>query len=428
MDLKKISLVLVVFISLLSCEEKATQITNTKDYAAYLNASENKTLQKAEKEYAFWQNKYNAQPGQYVYLSKIASSNAMFFEATANISSLKKAEENLKELNEKTQYNNAGNLRALAHNYISQHKFKPALELLLKAEKNGEKLSATKKMLFDVYLELGNDTEAQKYLNDLKNFSDFDYLIRLSKWNDHKSNLEGAITYMEKAMAIAETSNLEHLKIWSYTNLADFYGHNGEVEKAYNLYLKTLELDPNNAYAKKGIAWIVFSYEKNTVEAERIISTILKDYKAPDYYLFQAEIAEFNNDETKKEQALSKYFQAVKNEAYGDMYNVYSAKLLAEKNPQEALKLANIEVENRPTALSYDLLAWTNYKAGNLTMALQIIESKVINFTTEPEALRHAAEIYKASGNVEKANEIKKELLEAEFELGPVAISEVKNI
>ena len=43
-----------------------------------------------------------------------------------------------------------------------------SLTLLKEAEANGEKLNGTKKMLFDVYLELGNDIAAETYLNQIK--------------------------------------------------------------------------------------------------------------------------------------------------------------------------------------------------------------------------------------------------------------------
>ncbi len=40
----------------------------------------------------------------------------------------------------------------------------------------------------------------------------------------------------------------------------------------------------------------------------------------------------------------------------------------------------------------------------------------------------HTAMIYKANGMNDEAEELKKELLEAEYELGPVVIVEVKKI
>jgi hypothetical protein len=52
--------------------------------------------------------------------------------------------------------------------------------------------------------------------------NDYDYLIRLAKWNDHKGDLKTAITFMEKARDIAEKEDNRTLKIWSYSNLGDF--------------------------------------------------------------------------------------------------------------------------------------------------------------------------------------------------------------
>lgn len=246
---------LLLAILMLSCNIKPTQqITDINDYNHYLSLSVNAKKILAQKELDFWQDKLNKQPGQYPYLGKIASANTQLFNTLGDIHYLKAAQNNLEELNKKTNYKNSGSLRALARNYISQHKFKEALSLLEKAEIVGEQLHATQKMLFDVHLELGNYSEAEKYLSKIKSFSDFDYLIRAAKWNDHQGDLTTAIRYMEKALTYAENSKNESLMVWAYTNLADFYGHNNEVSKAHEYYLKTLKLAPENSYAKKGIA------------------------------------------------------------------------------------------------------------------------------------------------------------------------------
>ena len=274
MKTKILWFVMLVLLIFTSCKEETEQtITNQKDYAGFLNPnSPNKSKTEATESFNFWNNKFTEAPNQFPYLSKLASSQNALFGATGDINNLKKAEEYLLQLNEKTKFSKPSNLQSLAHNYISQHRFQEALELLLKAESIGDNLQASQKMLFDVYLELGESEKAGAYLEKFKNFSDFDYLLRLAKWSDHNSDLDSAIKYMEKATAIAESSNLKSAKIWSYTNLADFYGHSGQINKAYNYFLKSLELDPDNSYAKKGIAWIIFSHEKNTKEAKKIIN------------------------------------------------------------------------------------------------------------------------------------------------------------
>ena len=394
-----------------SCKDTQNKITQTSDYDIYLSNPENTSLKKIEADYNFWKTKLKNTPNQYPYLAKIASAESKLFAATGNIDYLKKAEENLVKLNTITKYNNAGYLRSLARNYISQHKFKEALDVLEKAKTNGENLKGTQKMLFDVHLELGNYTEAKDYLTKVKDLSDFGYLIRLSKWSDHKGDLASAIKYLERAQTIAESSQLAEIKQWTYTNLADFYGHDGQIEKSYNNYLKALQLNPDDAYAKKGIAWIVYAHEKNPKEAKRILDRIEAHHQSPDYHLFKAELAEFEGLDEQKNMHLKTYLDEVNNPNYGDMYNVYTSKLLADSNNEKAVQLAKIEVQNRPTPMSYDLLAWSYFNTGKKEKALEIIDTFVANKTFEPEALFHMAKIYKANGQQQKVANLKNELL-----------------
>ncbi|WP_456437155.1 tetratricopeptide repeat protein [Psychroserpens sp.] len=420
----KYNVLILVFVLVLfmNCkEETKTQITNENDYKAYLNVSENKTLERAKQNEVFWSEKLEQTPSQFPYIGKLASTYSNCFSATGNVYYLKKAEDHLLKVNEITKYNNASYLKNLAFNYISQHKFKEALSHLTKAVLIGEDIQETNKMLFDVHLELGNYELARKYLLTFKNFSDFDYLIRLSKWSDHRGNLDAAITYMEKAMVIAEASNLAHLKLWSYTNIADFYGHAGDIEKSYAYFLKALTLDPNDAYAKKGIAWIVYSHEKNPKEALRILNVVTETYFAPNYFLLKAEIAEYMNNEIMVKEQLALYKNAMENKAYGDMYNKYNVLLYNDSKTkiEDAITIAKIEVENRPTPQSYDLLAWSYFNNGNLNEALQIVDKYIIDKTYEPEILYHVAEIYKAAGKRKAVVPLKEELLASIYELGP---------
>lgn len=423
-------LVMVFFISFTSCKTDETKITNSNDYNGYLETQENEMLQLAQADYSFWEKKLEKEPTQFPYLAKAAASQSQLFKETGNIEELIEAEHKLIQANEKTNYTTPGYLRSLARNYISQHRFKESFELLSKAEAIGENLKATQKMMFDVHMELGNYKMAKTYLDNIVDLNDFDYLIRLSKWSDYKGNLEAAISYLEKATQIAEFSKNQLLMQWAYTNLADYYGHNGQITDSYKHYLKSLEINPNDAYAKKGIAWIVYSYERNPAEAMRILNAISKQHNAPDYYLLKSEIAEYMSDDDAKENNLQAYFTAVNNKQYGDMYNTYNARIYAEdvKQTAEALKLATIEINNRPTPQSYDLLAWTYYNFGDEKGALKVMENHVVNKTFEPEALFHLAQIYKANGKEKEAKQLKKELLESAFELGPLMEQKIKLI
>ncbi|NRD19692.1 cell surface protein [Winogradskyella eckloniae] len=425
MIIKKI-LPLILLLAAFSCNSK--QVTNAEDYNKYMTTTVSQADLLASAK--FWTDKLEATPNQYPYLVKRANAYTQIFNATSEIDYLIKAEEDLLAAITITNGKTTSYLKSLASNYISQHRFKEALEILHKAKANGDKINGTKKMLFDVHLELGNYIYAEAYLKEIKNETDFDYLIRLAKWEDHKGNLDGAIVNMEKATKIAESSNLKGMKQWAYTNSADFYGHAGDIKKSYQYFLKALALDPNDAYAKKGIAWIVYSHEQNTEEALSILEHISSYNQAPDYELLKADIAESQRDLTLQSEAIKRYQKAVSNKQYGAMYNGYNVMLYTDNllAPELALDLAKTEVANRPTPQSYDLLAWSYFKNGNVEKATEIIETYVDGKTYEPAVLYHVAAIYKASGKTEKIKPLKEELIASLYELGPLMTSKIKNL
>ena len=413
---------------LLSCAEKDNNaITNKGDYNAYLSSEAPKTTSKY---FELWHSKIRPDSMQLLSFGVVGGEYNRYFQQTGDIEFLKKAEHALKKAVDIAAIGKAGYYRALARNYISQHRFKEALQLADSAQVMGSGKTDTQALLFDVHMELGNYQKAEKYLNSIKNMSDFGYLIRLAKWNDYKGDLNTTIKFMEIAKGKAEDSKNKDLMLWSYTNLGDYYGHAGRIDDSYQHYLKSLELDPQNAYAKKGIAWIVFSYEKNPEEALRILDSITKNQKAPDYYLLKSEIAEYMGDDKESLANLDLYFKVLENPAYGVMYNAHNISLYLERTEQygKALRLAKKEVDNRSTPESYSLLAYAYLKNGEKEKALELVETQIDGKTFEPGILYYAAEIYKANNKDSKVQGLKNELLGAVYELGPSMQRSIANL
>lgn len=415
---------------MISCNSKSDKIIAQKDYNKYLDIKDNKSRDFAQNEINFWQTKYDKAPNQTSYLSLLASNYSKLFENTGNVKYLYKVETLLLQVNKEYQYQTVGPIRSLARNYISQHRFREALVLANKALAIGEGMKETQKLLFDVNMELGNYTDAEMNLRYLDSKNDFDYLIRVSKWNDHLGDLKTAITFMEKARDIAVVNDNKFLKIWTFSNLGDLNGHAGNIQTSYDYYLKTLAVEPNNSYALKGIAWIAFSYEKDTKEATRIIDNISKRHHTPDFYLLKAQIAEYDNNKTLKEENLTAYFTMLNTINYGAMYNKYNTLIYADdKNTAaKALEIAKIEIEHRPTPDSYDLMAWSYYNLGDAKKALEIEQKYVVGKSFEPKLNYHLATIYKANNMIAKITPIKEELLKSSFELGPNLEKKITNL
>lgn len=423
----KYSILILCVLLLFSCGNKEGKITDQNDYDKYLVSS---TVPTTSKYFELWDSKIKPDSMQTLSFAIVGGEYERYFQGTGDIQYLKKAEKALKRALEIAAIGRPGYYRSLARNYISQHRFKEALQFADSAQRIGGNRNATNGLMFDINMELGNYKTAHQYLDSIKNMEDFGYLIRLAKWNDHKGDLDTTIKFMEIARTKVEKSKNNDLKLWSYTNLADYYGHASRIKDSYDHYLKALALDPQNAYAKKGIAWIVFSHEKDPVEALRILDSVTKNYHAPDYYLLKSEIAEYMGNEFESLSNLDAYFRAVKNPAYGVMYNVYNASLYLDKTNQydKAIEIGKIEVRNRPTPESYGLLAYGYLKKGEKQKALEIVEKHIDGKTFEPKTLYIVAEIYKATGKTEKVKRLKTELTGAYYELGPLMENKVSSL
>jgi hypothetical protein len=416
--MRSIILIAALLVLHISCQTQKEFKSESKDYNVYLNSETPKTTSKY---FELWNGKIKQDSLQAMALGKVAGEYNRFFKETGNILFLKKAEKALTKALEVTALNKAGYMRQLARNYISQHRFKEALQLAESARLMGSGVKETQNLLFDVHMELGHYDKASKYLDSTKNMSDFGHLIRLAKWNDHKGNLDSTIAFMEKAKQKAENSNNKALMVWTYSNLADYYGHAGRIQDSYSHYLKTLELDPKNAHSKKGIAWIVYSYENNAKEALRILDAVSENYMAPDYYLLKHDIANFMDNKKLSHTYLDKYYKLVNDARYGVMYNTAKIEFNIDEtnNLKKALQLAQEELNNRATPESYSLLAYAQLKNGNKEEALDIVQEHIIGKTYEPAVLLRACQIYKEMGMNDKVASLKEELNEAIFELGP---------
>ena len=85
----------------------------------------------------------------------------------------------------------------------------------------------------------------------------------------------------------------------------------------------------------------------------------------------------------------------------------------------ESVDIAKMEIQNRPTPHSFDLLAWGLYHQGNFSQALEVAQQNVEGQTFEPDAYYHLGRIYLANGNRRKSKQYLEEALKSEFELGP---------
>ncbi len=407
-------------------DKDVTFATNPEDYTSFLQADPIKSYASALEEKEFWSKRLGSDSTGIGDLGPLAGAYSKLFETSGAIQHLKDAEQVYKKAITVAAIKiQDGYKRALAKNYITQHRFKDAITLLEESYAGISNKHATELLLFDCYLEVGAYSKALQLLKKIENINQFDYLIRISKWSDHQGDLSAAIGYMEKALTIANSRKNLALQIWTNTNIADYYGHQGDIKASYNHYLKTLALQPDHAYAKKGIAWILYSKEHNITQASVLIDHLLKNHNLPDYYLLKAEMASYQGDSVLSEEYMQQFFTLANNPLYGDMYNTHKIRALVKTDPYKALQLAQKEVDNRTTPQSYQLLALAQLASNDTQEALATITNFVVGKTSEPMALFYCAQVYKANGMLDKVTALKTTLLPASYELGPQIYKQV---
>ena len=425
----KLLYILTGLLLITSCKQATKTVINPEVYAMFITDKKDARASTTTSELVFWSKKIKEDSLQLPALGKAATVYRKLFRETGNIENIIAAEKCLQKAVDIAAIGKKSYVLALAQNYITQHRFKDAKELLDPYENEKEDKSV-QWVLFDVNMELGLYEDAVQNLSDFQNYNDYNYLIRLAKFMDYKGNLGATIKYMEQAMAKAERSKSKSLMIWTYTNLADYYGHAGRIEDSRNYYLKTLTLDPDNAYAKKGIAWILFSHENNATKALALLNSISERHQLPDYYLLKAEIADHQHNKLLKHRYLSIYLNKIGNPIYGAMYNTHKITIYAEEtgDTAKALQIAKEEIINRETPQTYVLLAYSYLLNDEKEKALNIINTKVKDKTYEPLLQYYMAAVYKENGLTVQVQNLKEELKEALYELGPGFKSRIGNL
>lgn len=399
------------------------KIVKASDYESYLNPNHLAEAQQVlDGEIFFWKQKLASAPNNHIYQKKIAGLFARRFKETGNIQALHLSDSLLHLVNSRIP-NQVGVLHSLASNAITQHQFREAEQYLKEALKVGEKQFVSTLLLTDVQLERGQRSIAQQNLNQVTSAQHFDYLIRAMKYEDEVDNLAGAIQYMEQAAAKAEKTGNAAILNWSYSNLADMYGHAGRIKKSYQTYLKALSYNPADLHSLKGIAWVAFSHDHNTMEAKRILKNLKQMHPIPDYDLLLSEIATYEQKPQEAQTYEATFVQQASDPLYGKMYQTYLADLDAQS--KQANIMAQAEVADRPHPVLYDLLAWTTFQSGDTKTAVDLLEKYVVDQTGEPIAAYHAGIVFKANGQKKEAKKYLKQAQEAAFELGPVLSQEV---
>lgn len=428
---KKLSLmqtpycVILAMIIFCSCSAPGP-VTDGRDYAGTLGDCHTMHADNDDSEIAFWSGRLSKRPNDVTARIGLADAYASRFDRLGKLSDLHVSDSIYKSLLEHPAAGRAGLYQKLALNAMTRHDFPGARDFIAEALKTGDRMTTSWLILSDVEFERGLQEAARHALEKYNNKNAFAYLVRHSKLLDRSGDLKGAIRSMEKAYE--RIAGNRALASWTLSTLADMYGHAGRIRDAYNAYLKVLDKDPEYTHALKGIAWIAISHDRKTDDARAIVSRLLcREKRMPELNLMMAEIASIEGKVDEMKDWYSKFMEATSDGGYNALYARSRAIVAADHfgDAGQCISIAQKEIVNRPSAQSYDLLAWGYYRTGQYEAALAIVNEYIRGDASEPEIMYHTGLILKTAGHRREGRRLLDEALAGSFELGPVITSEL---
>jgi hypothetical protein len=372
----------------------------------------------------FWNQKLDKSPAIGLYNLQVSQIHTSLFDKTGDIKHLKKAENLLRNTIQLDGLEKSNALLALSQNLVTQHRFCEAYDMILEASAIGKDMRKVNLVMYDIESELGIENEV--LLDKLSEKYDIQYIIRKAKSEDANGNLNKAILLLENAQSRALLANNKALLIWTSTNLAEFYGHKGQIAKSRKLLEQVIAIDNSNWYAMKLLAWIAYAADSDYDLAEEYINKIKKYRICPDADLLLHQINLSKDLQSNLDQ---QFLQNVNNDLYGVMYNTYKIEILLNGSISQkaiALEIAKKEVNNRATPESYDLLAYALFINGFENEAKFISKNNVLGLTEEPKVLFHQLIIYNQQKDIK--NHLLNSLEGSEFELGPIVTKKIKSL
>jgi tetratricopeptide (TPR) repeat protein len=378
-------------------------------------------------EIKFWNQKIKQNPGGFIYYPKIAAAFKGRFDVIGNPKDIITAEHYLQQALLHPLLDPVPLMIQLASVQMTQHRFCDALDLLQQAETIAPKKRSLQFALADVYAELGFSDLEKDILNVYHGESDFQYSIRLAKWYDGQGDLEAAIKLLEETKnKISLQSGINKNASWLYSNLGDFYGHAGQIDRARQHYILALKKDPACWHAAQGLAWISFSSEMDLVATHQIINYVQRWCQAPALDFLKADVLA---TEGKTVSAHTLRIVTVKNnelDNFGPMYVNHLMDVLLTNADNTSLSWVNDLLNQRQTPENYAYYVQYLLNTGQNELAETIAIEEVWSQTSEPGLL------FKILPSIQLNSTIRQDILtqlnQATFEIGPLVTREVAQL
>lgn len=296
-------------------------------------------------------------------------------------------------------------LLARGHLALALHDFAEARALATQALRQRPRSADVRGVLVDAAVELGDYEAAAEHLQAmLDQRPALPALARASYLRELHGDLPGAVEAMQRAETAGSGSAFELATV--RVLLGDLHRMAGDVDAAAGAYDRALAVRPALVAAEVGLARVEVARGDTGAAIERL-EAVVDRFPQPDAVILLGDLhARAGAPERAGEQyALARALTRLQAEA-GQNIDLELALFEADRgeDPQRAVALATRAYEERPdNVFAADALAWAHFRNGRPEAAVPLITDALRLGTADPLLRYHAAEIFAATGETERA-------------------------
>ena len=289
-------------------------------------------------------------------------------------------------------------LRMLGAVYMSQHRFREAIEVGTRAMRAHPKDAWNYGVVGDAHIELGEYDQAFDAFDTMARLRpDAAAYARIAYARELQGQLDGAIASMRMAAEATGAQDPESLA-WHYAQIGNLLLQKNDIEGAAREYARAEQAFPGHPFAEAGRGKVAVARGQYD-DALTIYRALLNKTPTSETAIAIGDLLAQKGDAAGAE-AMYARAEAIERDAWLTEARLTTnvARMLAERGVRtaEAVQLAEEAARNRKDIFTMDALAWAYYRAGRFADAEAASRQARRTGTVDRRILAHAEAIDKS--------------------------------
>lgn len=291
------------------------------------------------------------------------------------------------------------------HLALALHDFAAAQEYGGRALEQRPHSAEVRGVLVDAAVELGQYEAAADHLQEMLDLRPgLPALSRASYLRELHGDLPGAIEAMQRAESAGSGSGFVVATVRAL--LGDLHLARGDLDAAEAAYTRALDASAGLVAGEVGLARVQAAGGDTAAAIERL-AALVDRFPQPDAIVLLGQLYDLAGDEVRARQhdALARTLARLQEDA-GQNVDLELAVFEADRGDdrERAVQLARRAFEARPANVyAADALAWALLRSGQAQAAVPVMENALRLGTADPLLRFHAAEVFAAAGDTERA-------------------------